>query len=70
MTGPNRTTSAVAGTPQDFSSGNVFDWLFSNPFQSVNAYTPEAQRVPSIRGSHRVFVDHVSGKLVLRVSGC
>jgi hypothetical protein len=52
----------VAGTPANFTSGNVFDWLFSNPFATVNEFTPPSQRLDPIEGSRQIFVDNASGK--------
>lgn len=57
------TKPAYAGTPANVPGANVFDFLFSNPFQHENDFTPRARRVPKIHDDQPIFVDHASGTL-------
>lgn len=54
---------AVSGAPVEFSAPNLFDWLFSNPFESENAYTPAERLVPRIENDRPIFVDNATGTL-------
>ena len=55
---------AYAGTPVEFNAGgNIFDFVFSNPFQNENAYTPPEHRVAPVRGDQEIFVDEISGAI-------
>lgn len=56
---------SYVGSSATIPGKNTFDWLFSNPFQHENGWTPAKQRVPKIKNEHAVFVDHASGKLNL-----
>ncbi|KLO87242.1 4-coumarate--CoA ligase [Fusarium fujikuroi] len=53
---------AYAGTPANVPGANVFDFLFSNPFQNENEFTPRARRVPKIHDDQPIFVDHASDR--------
>ncbi|KAM0078354.1 hypothetical protein ACKRZS_009070 [Fusarium odoratissimum] len=56
------TKPAYAGTPANVPGANVFDFLFSNPFQHENDFTPRARRVPKIHDDQPIFVDHASDR--------
>jgi hypothetical protein len=53
---------AYAGAPADIEPANVFDWLFSSPFEVESAFTPPAHRVAKVEDERLVFVDEASGK--------
>lgn len=60
---PPTTLDSALGT-------NVFDWLFSNPFEHESSCTPSSQRVPRIEDSRPVFVDNASGTYVDQDTRC
>ncbi|KAK3396257.1 acetyl-CoA synthetase-like protein [Sordaria brevicollis] len=41
---------------------NTFDWCFSQPFSSVNDYTPQAQVLDKIEDERPIFVDNSSDR--------
>ncbi|KAI9166487.1 4-coumarate--CoA ligase [Paramyrothecium foliicola] len=55
-------SSELAESSYDLASGNVFDWLFSDPFKTVNNHTPASQRLELVEGSRPIFVDHESDR--------
>lgn len=56
------TREAYSGTPPGHVPlNNTFDWCFSQPFSSVNDYTPQAQVLDKIEDERPIFVDNASG---------
>ncbi|KAF4467029.1 4-coumarate-- ligase [Fusarium albosuccineum] len=53
---------AYAGQPANIPGANVFDFVFSNPFQEESDFTPPKQRVPKIHDDQPIFVDHASDR--------
>ncbi|KAJ4246260.1 hypothetical protein NW762_013610 [Fusarium torreyae] len=56
------TEMAYAGQPANVPGANVFDFLFSNPFQHESEFAPPKQRVPKIHEDQPIFVDHASDR--------
>lgn len=54
---------SYAGEPGNIPGANVFNFVFSNPFQQESEFTPPKQRVPKIHEDQPIFIDHASGKL-------
>jgi hypothetical protein len=52
---------AIAGRAVEFRASDIFQWLFSGPFERQNDFTPSAQVVPREKGERQVFVDEASG---------
>lgn len=57
------TEHSYAGEPANIPGANVFNFMFSNPFQQESEFTPPKQRVPKIHDDQPIFIDHASGKL-------
>jgi hypothetical protein len=53
---------AIAGRAVDFRASDIFQWLFSGPFEHQNDFTPLGQVVPREKGDRQVFVDEASGE--------
>lgn len=56
------TEHSYAGEPANIPGANVFNFMFSNPFQQESEFTPPKQRVPKIHDDQPIFIDHASGK--------
>ncbi|KAK3354381.1 acetyl-CoA synthetase-like protein [Neurospora tetraspora] len=57
------TREAYSGTPPGHVPlNNTFDWCFSQPFSSVNDYTPQAQVLDKIEDERPIFVDNASDR--------
>jgi hypothetical protein len=61
---------AYAGQPANVPGANIFDFIFSNPFQHESDFVPRARRVPKIRDDQPIFTDHASGKLHSQPTSC
>ncbi|RGP74115.1 hypothetical protein FSPOR_1810 [Fusarium sporotrichioides] len=53
---------SYAGQPANVPGANVFDFIFSNPFQHESDFVPRARRVPKIRDDQPIFTDHASDR--------
>ncbi|KAM0206216.1 hypothetical protein ACHAQD_012507 [Fusarium lateritium] len=53
---------AYAGKPANIPGANVFDFVFSSPFQHESDFAPRARRVPKVRDDQPIFVDHASDR--------
>ncbi|KAM0355133.1 hypothetical protein ACHAPU_000993 [Fusarium lateritium] len=51
---------AYAGQPANVPGANVFDFVFSSPFQHEGDFVPRSRRVPKVRDDQPIFVDHAS----------
>lgn len=47
-------------TPQT----NIFDFVFSNPFQHANEYVPAERTVPKVDDAQPIFVDNKTSTLL------
>ncbi|KAF4443133.1 hypothetical protein F53441_11532 [Fusarium austroafricanum] len=56
------TKPAYAGTPANVPGANVFDFVFSNPFQHESDFAPRARQVRKIHDDQPIFVDHASDR--------
>lgn len=66
MAGPAAPSAgAQLGSSVEFSTTNLFDWLYSNPFESEGALIPRNHIVPRIEDERPVFVDNASGMCLL-----
>jgi hypothetical protein len=55
---------AYAGAPPgNMPIKNAFAFAFSQPFQTVNDFTPQAHTVPRIESERPIFVDNATGVL-------
>ncbi|KAK4224360.1 putative acyl-CoA synthetase /AMP-acid ligase II [Podospora fimiseda] len=50
------------GPPGELPFANAFSYVFSQPFQKENAFTPASQLVPRIKSSQPIFVDDKTGR--------
>ncbi|KAK3987168.1 putative acyl-CoA synthetase /AMP-acid ligase II [Cladorrhinum sp. PSN332] len=54
---------AYSGAPPgELPLADAFSFAFSQPFQSQNAFTPSAHRVPRIKSEQPIFVDDKTGR--------
>ncbi|KAJ3468106.1 hypothetical protein MRS44_002171 [Fusarium solani] len=56
------TEHSYAGEPANIPGANVFNFMFSNPFQQESEFTPPKQRVPKIHEDQPIFIDHASDR--------
>lgn len=49
--------------PKPTPQTNIFDFVFSNPFQHANEHVPASQTVPRIDDATPIFVDNKTSML-------
>lgn len=51
-----------SSSPVNFQSANLFEWLFSNPFENESDFTTAQQRVPRGSNGEKLLIDEATGK--------
>lgn len=53
---------AYVGSPTNIAPAKVFDWLFSDPFETASDFTPDAHIVSKVEDERPVFVDEATSR--------